>query len=517
MAEFWAVFPDTKISSKYDDLDRFFRLSGLNATFNNDLPTIYAEGADIELNRVLSKFSLYHYPIIIQETSFYKLKIYFHSQTKLTFTDCIIEELIINGSLKPTISIDLLFIKCKVKTTNVSHCVQVNSFILSDGCVFREINFAENGLISNLEILNSKIDLFFEFQGTYLKKSNIHTLKIINSAIISHAIFTNCSIAVFTISTSSIRKFMIISSTIYNNIDISEIKKTYFEISDCVLQNSELIKFHNISESQISLIKILTVGGKNLAFRLSQSTNSTLVINQCQFADEVRFYDLEVFESCIEISINETVFKKLVTFEKTQPRKLVIVNSLFQNGVLLPISEMQHDKIVMVNPEKIHSSVWCILKNQALQRNDKIIALNYRKNEMNSYKTELKSTKGNIEDKIVLRLNNLSNSHGLSWVKGLKFTFIVWAIFFTFYAWASYDCVHNFKIEDIIFNYKIFYANAFKFLWLPQGIEDFTKTLTKQLKWYSSAILVFSFIMGKIAIAYGIYQTISAFRKHGKI
>jgi hypothetical protein len=517
MAKFRAELPDNKLSDEYSNLDNFFRLSGINSTFTNNQPIIHAEGEDIDLNKLLSKFSIYHFPIIIQDTSFTKLEIDFHSQTNLTFTNCIIDELIINGHLKPTISIDLLFIKCKVKTTNISQCVQLNLFILKEGCVFREIYFTENVNVANVEILDSKIDLFLNIQGTNLQKTNIHTLKIINSVIIAHAIFANCTIAVFTISASIIRKFMILSSTIYNNIDISKIEKTYFEIENCILYNTELIKINSISESQISIAKVLTVGGKNLAFHLSQSTNSTLVINQCQFAAEVRFYDLAVYESCIDISINETVFKELVIFEKTQPRKLKVVNSLFQNGVLLPISEMQNDKIVMINPERIHSSVWCVLKNQALQRNDKIIALNYRKNEMNSFKNELKLTKGNYEEKIVLWLNNFSNSHGLSWFKGVCFTILAWVLFFTIYEWSVNNFYFSFKFNALLLLHQEYWTEAISFLWLPQGLGRLTDNLNLNRSWLSSISMVFTFILGKIAIAYGIYQTISAFRKHGKI
>ena len=517
MAKFRAELPDDKLSDEYSNLDNFFRLSGINRTFDNNQPIIHAEGEDIDLNKLISKFSIYHFPIIIQDTTFAKLEIDFHSQTNLTFTNCIIEELVIKGRLSPAISLDLLFIECEVKTTNINQCAQINNFIMKAGCVFREVYFAENSIVTNIEILESKIDLFIDFQGTTLHKSNIHTLKIIDSAIIASASFTNCTIAFLNIYTSSIRKFMILNSTIYNNIDICEIEKTYFEINSCVLQSSELIKIKNISESQISIIKTVTVSGKKLAFRLSQYTTSTLVINQCQFAEEVRFYDLELFECCIDISINETVFKELVIFEKTQPRKLKIVNSLFQNGVLLPISEMQNDKIVMINPERIHSSVWCVLKNQALQRNDKIIALNFRMNEMNSFKNELKSKKGNCEEKIVLWLNNFSNSHGLSWFKGVCFTILAWVLFFTIYEWSVNNFYFSFKIEALLLLHQEYWTEAIGFLWLPLGLGKLTESLNLDRIWLSSISMVISFILGKIAIAYGIYQTISAFRKHGKI
>jgi hypothetical protein len=516
MAKYWAEFPDNKLSHAYDTLDRFYQLSGLNVSFNNDKPKIHLEGADIDLNKLLLKFSKNNFPIIIQDTAFGKLEIDFHSQTNLTFTDCTIEELVINGRLNPNIPIDLLFIKCNVKTTNINQCVKINNFILKAGCVFRELYFAEIRSVTNFEILDSTIDLFIDFQGTTLHKSNIHTLKIIDSAIIARAFFTNCTIASLNIYTSSIRKFMILSSTIYNNIDICEVEKTYFEIYDCIIHNTELIKIHNISESQISIIKILTVGGKNLAFRLSQSTNSTLVINQCQFADEVRFYDIEVFENCIDISINETVFKELVIFEKTQPRKLKIVNSLFQNGVLLPISEMQNDKIVLINPEKIHSSVWCLLKNQALQRNDKIIALNYRKNEMDAFLEEIKRQPDKLQEKIVLRLNQLSNNHGLSWSTGVCFTVFVWLSFYFLYILSEYNFSFYQTISSAFFS-NAFWSDAISFLWLPQGLGNLTDKLKEDRSILSSISMVLTFILGKIAIAYGIYQTISAFRKHGKI
>ena len=61
---------------------------------------------------------------------------------------------------------------------------------------------------------------------------------------------------------------------------------------------------------------------------------------------------------------------------------------------------------------------------------------------------------------------------------------------------------------------KDFWPDAFEFLWLPQGIKKLSDS-TANLSWFTIPIVAF-FIIGKILIAYGVFQTVSAFRKHGK-
>ncbi|MEI8075982.1 MAG: pentapeptide repeat-containing protein [Bacteroidota bacterium] len=105
---------------------------------------------------------------------------------------------------------------------------------------------------------------------------------------------------------------------------------------------------------------------------------------------------------------------------------------------------------------------------------------------------------------ILLKLNTLSNNNGLSWFRGILFTLGVWFIFFNWFAMIKYGIGDTFIWTD-----EYYLKKAIDFLWLFSGIKGLSKD---SATWAE----IIPFIFGKIFIGYGIYQTISAFRKYGK-
>ncbi len=118
-----------------------------------------------------------------------------------------------------------------------------------------------------------------------------------------------------------------------------------------------------------------------------------------------------------------------------------------------------------------------------------------------------------ITDILLLRFNTLSNKNGTSWMRGLLFTTGAAASFYTLYAYSTGEIVWSADASSwIIFN-TIYWKEVLGYLWLVdldgyKNIFDDTKDISLKS--------AFIFLFGKIFIAYGIYQTISAFRKYGK-
>ncbi|RXQ89543.1 hypothetical protein EO244_14345 [Ancylomarina salipaludis] len=110
-----------------------------------------------------------------------------------------------------------------------------------------------------------------------------------------------------------------------------------------------------------------------------------------------------------------------------------------------------------------------------------------------------------LNEMIVLMLNTISNKNGLSWIRGVLFTLTVWLLFYGVFI-MSRDGIGDVFFLSIETNREGF----IKYLWLPSGINDLFIDKEKTI----SNLAIFIFILGKIVIAYGIYQTITAFRKY---
>lgn len=145
-----------------------------------------------------------------------------------------------------------------------------------------------------------------------------------------------------------------------------------------------------------------------------------------------------------------------------------------------------------------------IIKNNFYSQNNRIEGLRFHKKEMLVYEKEIKSNSSkNNEDKILLLANKISSNFGTSWSRGVLFT-------------VSAGIITLLPISCNL-----------KFSLTSEGIGNFLKALVDILNltdWNDMTILgekltnwqyIFLFI-GRIFIAYGIYQTVQAFRKYGK-
>ena len=145
------------------------------------------------------------------------------------------------------------------------------------------------------------------------------------------------------------------------------------------------------------------------------------------------------------------------------------------------------------------------LKYCAEDNKDRIQALTFKSYELDAYQRTL-NWKENASDLLMLWLNKLSNNHGLSWIRGVMFTIISCLIFYFIF----YLCQDDFMAK------YFFWENILKYFWLPNGIDDLISFFKSNPNIFTCIMGVISYFLGKIFIAYGIFQTISAFRKYVK-
>lgn len=152
--------------------------------------------------------------------------------------------------------------------------------------------------------------------------------------------------------------------------------------------------------------------------------------------------------------------------------------------------------------------------NTAYQKQgDTIRALEYQAREVESHFKDLKLRGVYNETRLNLCLNRLSNNFGRSWGQGVLFTVIVGFVFFYLVILVSPD--YQFTLE---FHTSIRMGIAFlKFLNPIRffDAEALFQNNGKPLLQLSFGSYIFDFL-GRVTVAYGIYQTIQAFRRYGR-
>lgn len=150
--------------------------------------------------------------------------------------------------------------------------------------------------------------------------------------------------------------------------------------------------------------------------------------------------------------------------------------------------------------------------------NNTVLSLPYKVKEMSLYEDELetdifssikcskfKPKELRIGELLLLKLNKLSNKYGSSWTRGIVFTISVWIMFFSLFIMAKDGIGSTFIWLD-----PIYLKQAISYFWLFNGMEGLDELSS------TSWLEIIPFLLGKIFIGYGIYQTISAFRKYGQ-
>lgn len=123
-------------------------------------------------------------------------------------------------------------------------------------------------------------------------------------------------------------------------------------------------------------------------------------------------------------------------------------------------------------------------------------------NEIKFDKTKLWHDCVSIPERFLLWLNRWSNNFTTSWILGVVFTLIVTHVFFGVYA---YSLGYHFQFDNEGYDN---YYNIFKFFSITSNF-DLLDGVPNFWTYLSS-------LVGRLFIAFGIYQTIAAFRKHGR-
>ena len=312
-------------------------------------------------------------------------------------------------------------------------------------------------------------------------------------------------------------------SKFYESIDLSKIEfkgKTTFQ--NCTFEGNVRFhdsKFYNFANFKNTTFKSL-VDFYNVHFYKAQQFHLTDFLDRAIFSNTIFYEEAQFLYNKVE---NDSY----INFESAKfKRGLDISRSNFNcnlNFLNVKIDE-EGDEYIFKHLEEVKykddfrkykkgaipsvykqlRETYRIIKNNFYSQNNRIEGLRFHKKEMLVYEKEIKSNSSkNNEDKILLLANKISSNFGTSWSRGVLFT-------------VSAGIITLLPISCNL-----------KFSLTSEGIGNFLKALVDILNltdWNDMTILgekltnwqyIFLFI-GRIFIAYGIYQTVQAFRKYGK-
>lgn len=309
-----------------------------------------------------------------------------------------------------------------------------------------------------------------------------------------------------------------------------------------IITSNDIEKKHSLSQITINATKSLSgdlifngltikkeilLQGNNYDSNIAFQNISTKNINQDNFSN----YSSIIFYKFNSNRDNDSSF----VIKKSNLGNTTFLNcdlNSFQNIEIEDsiLSQIKYANIKWFTPSKINkhlnsNDLETIQNKREILRQLKIVSeenkdrpnfLLFKAWELEAYSKE----NNKFGDKLILNFNWYSNKNGISWIRGIFFTGSVWLVAFSIY----FLCKNGiyFPWEDncyLIFLKSSFWQEAFDYLWLPEGLDGLTSKFglinLERPSWakISGTIVYF---LGKIFIAYGIFQIISAFRKFVK-
>jgi hypothetical protein len=423
---------------------------------------------------------------------------------------------------------DYLYIEsCKIKTLEMTNSTfssfavfhsTINWFSILNGEVHKDLMITNTKITEGLFLEGLKANTNIMLLAlTVTPKIDIKQIKVKKNLNISRSVIhgdltlgNNCVIdgnmhlgyssidGSYSVSNFQSSRMEVLKTTVNDIISIDdECTFEYFNIDETVfskkvsIRNSslKLFKLHSIPEKMSMNISSIDFQRINI-----QDGFSNLGYMQWHNLYPNKYSQIEILTSimgkwdivsCDFSKINMVIYSSKIT-------DAFYTNSKFPDELSLP--EKISDK---ENPHDILSDGYNQLKTIAQKQNDRKVFLHFQAAELKSYFNSISICR-NPFTKIQLAFLWASSNFGTSWVQGIIFTLICNLIFLTLLLkdW-DLDC---FRHEPNYLNqYVDFLISAFnKPSFVITGYENLI------------------YLLDKIFVTFGIYQTIAAFRKFGK-
>ena len=396
----------------------------------------------------------------------------------------------------------------------------------SERVEFKEIEFKQEAIFNNTNFFGetefNKVEFLesVDFKNSiFTKKTLFHAVHFHKEADFKGSIFEKTIKFSYTYFDERGAFWGIHFNTItFVNIKLTDASNLYFGVSTNAEISTKVKK--KLSQEKISILKTVIDGvvdlNKDCADKIDLQdtiikgslhlidytpkcenwyTASLLKNEEIKISNNVRALHYKIEERKLySKELNEILFFKWLNFSKRN-----ITSRIFNDFSPIPnVSE-----ILVYSNNLINS----------------ILDTSYAKSDDNDTTLESRAHKKHffsfLWDQVSLLLSNSVNGHGENWMNAALFTLGVWIIPFII-------CYYSLGFEDICINdvKEKFGAGLFRY---------FNPTDYKQIIAYYNKVEIFSsnlvytivgtfvYILGKMLIPYGIYETVKAFRKFEKI
>lgn len=339
--------------------------------------------------------------------------------------------------------------------------------IVFKGCIF----LGEISLTYILSLLGEKKISNIVFQYCFIEKSDSYGWMPQDGCLVFNHVHLNDRLSI-------------------NNAEMLGLNLLFVKVPSIFISDSNFkrgIYLRNVSSSSIRLINI--------------RNKSTLTLDKITSNKEIAFENIEVQNIDFNDSNIELLEMKNVIIEDTFISNNLELGTFNAQAVVILKSYFFASNFTVHN---LNRETCQFIVTEAKRRNNNILAMEYKAKEMELYRKEVRHWK-TASTFVLLSLNKCSNKYGKSWVRGLIFVGKSWILFFSLFVifrdgWG----------DTFIWTDSAYLKEAVNYLWLLDSLNEISNC--EAMNWWMIAV----FILGKVLIAYGIYQTISAFRRFGK-
>jgi len=309
---------------------------------------------------------------------------------------------------------------------------------------------------------------------------------------------------------NNIRHYFNITNSILNNVCFHKNNfLSTFLINECTFNYKDITTLKYTSTT-FSLNKF-----SKIAFQNSNFNDKTL-FGRCQFMDMAYFENIENIENS-ELKFSDCQFDQYTTFTRAKISNFSIEKSVFQNIVsfqdtrfkTIKIDKPHFDKLAYFDGIQIDEIDKCdrrtvrTIKQQLQKADNKIDYNRFRAYELAAYYRELEWTWKDGKDKFILGATWLVTGFDHSWRRAVGFTIC------SGFAWYSVLYFSKFHGSFDFSKINNYFTGAFRFFL----VTDFSSPFKDKGDYLDNALLWVPLILGKIFIAFGIYEMIQAFRK----
>jgi hypothetical protein len=379
------------------------------------------------------------------------------------------------------------------------------------GGMYHNIGLADVKLI--IRFNDSDIQLFFQL----LAKKGVLDIEFLNCKFESTLRMNDGKNKTFFENTT----FTFLRCSFQNLVLADYIYKGKFKFNFCCFENKQY--FHDATfENDIDffdckfneLVFFYKVQFEKNINLTASNFHENLLFSYSKFSG-LGIFNRVVFDNGLDLSI-ATINKSLTFFETK-------IENFFSEKI--DIQEERHFKtgnsrkrydISVTGSGKIPTlnkrETFRIIKNQLEKEGNNIGAFKYNSLEKQAYQQQLVEHNKkwfNNQDAFMFELNNSSNKHKGSWLRGIGFTFIV-AVIFLILTFGSTREFWNSVCRDCELDFNVIGNTIKQLINFLNPVHSIN--YIDELNPFFGIPYVFDFL-GRIAVGYGIYQTVQAFRK----